>query len=221
MKLLKILVLVIFVCGCADETLPVVDFEGMSNGEIISYYDSAPKGGFTEGSIRVFDSAASEDEAREILEDMYNSEYNTVNRIEKASENDGYFLFDVGWIYMKSGRQYSENCLVFKESFFDKENQKFGAVSAEVIKEVFDIDIYEGICNTGGSKMLESTVVKEGAEYVYTCYTFDVTYGDWGLNDTLYLRLTTAIVDANSGVVKDVNETTVKNITIPGTAKDM
>ena len=220
MKLVKVFILVIFVCGCASKSPEVFNLENMSNEEIISFYNELPKGGSFTGSLRVFGSAASSDDARAVLDSQYNDEYNRTNRLEMTAENDMYFLFDVGWLYMDSDYQYTETCLLFKESFYDSAVRKFGNVNEDAIKTAFEASIYEGVCNTVGSKMLESTVGREGDNYVYKCYEFYVVGGDWGLDDTLHLVLTTVTVNASSGDVVEHDETTVKKITMQGTATD-
>ena len=199
MKTLKIfaIVLVIFMSGCGPKDY---NFDKMSDEDVTALYERASK--FHNGDIGeeatdvawVLDSVDSEDEARSIFAEEFENDYMSIVKCDKVFENEKYLIFDVAW-----EQEYSQKCLLFKRSFYDSVAKTVG--DSKGIKEVFDLKNYSYVSNEAGAKMLRSTVKKDGDNYVYKVYIFNM----W--QERLYLDEIQVTVDAQGKVIDEAHGT--------------
>ena len=72
--------------------------------------------------------------------------------------------------------------------------------------------------NTGGSKVLQSSISETSDYFKYTIYYIRRTYGDWGLNDVLHLKKDVIQINKKTGETSSPNSVELKEVEIEGTA---
>lgn len=139
--------------------------------------------------------------------DNQNDSYCIATSSKYVSETDLFYIVDVTWDYYSDGEKrssYEDNVVSFKKEY--AECNRLGSNLLTIVdfiktQEIIDSFIigfhqffysYVFVC---------SALTEQNNSYIYTSYTMHISYGDWGMDNTLYLFEQESIIDKETGIV--------------------
>lgn len=198
-----------------DKTVIGYVSELLTLEQLVDFHENGEKypEGFVFGQLngygRVLDSAESEAQAHETVNNVFTNSQYTVTENQLTVETDLFYGLYAKWEHNTESYCYDEYVVCFKKNAYDAESKKFGTTNSDEIKGILDYLYYSNTYQIHGSKVYSSEIsVKEGY-YEYTNYCLQVCYGDWGLRDSLTFIKNVHQIAADTGETIKISSTTI------------
>lgn len=194
-----------------DETnISKINWNILSDSQLANlYYDMPKNSGLVDSKIESYrypyKTASSAEDALEKVASIGKSDKTELVKDELVDETDYYYA--VYHEYVSHGGfngdlAFKDTYLYFKESVFDIDNKIINVNivnDKDKIKELLNIYEYISKVDTVSYKVLQPNIEENQTQYVYSCYYFDVSKGDYGLRDNIRLYKTTITIDKTTG----------------------
>lgn len=200
------------------------NWERMSESELYDiFYDDNYETEFDKLGLNDYErghiSVNTVDEAIEEAKGYGISKYYSTEEIldlKLESETEYYYIIYQKYIsHRGTGDVTFENhYLFFKNSVLDLDTNIIGEKyrnDSKAVKEILDTYIYIGSAQNLSSKPLSSSIEEKSNRFDYECYSFDASYGDWGLRDSISLIKDTYSIDKQSGQFIRYTPKTIKS----------
>lgn len=184
--------------------------ENMRNSDISDLYNNYDKPKEIEYEC-TSESASSGDIAENIVRRIY-GENNTVKSADVIGQNDLYYVVKVDYNYVNGNltKRYSKNVIVFKNFYYEDEENVFNVDDVENVKTILDLDNYINDFSNGAKIDIQSFIQKNGQNYEYTLYYLSLNYGQSDKKDTVDLMKKVVSIDAATGKVVGTDKLSVR-----------
>lgn len=185
--------------------------ENMRNSDIAGLYNNYNKPKEIEYEC-ASESASSSDVAESIVIRMYRDNNNTVRSSDVIGQNELYYVVNVNYDYINGtlAKRYSKNVIVFKNFYYDDEENVFNVDDVENVKTILDLDNYINDFSNGAKIDIQSFIQKNDQNYEYVLYYLSLNYGQSDKNDTVDLMKRVVSIDAATGKVVGTDRLTVR-----------
>lgn len=185
--------------------------ENMINSDISDLYNNYDKPKEIEYEC-TSESASSSDIAENIVIKIYENDFNTVKSAEVIGQNELYYVVKVNYDYTNGSlaKRYSKNVIVFKNFYYDDEENVFNVDDVENVKTILDLDNYINDFSNGAKIDIQSFIQKNGQNYEYTLYYLSLNYGQSDKKDTVDLMKKVVSIDVATGKVVGTDKVAVR-----------
>ena len=185
--------------------------ENMINSDISDLYNNYDKPKEIEYEC-TSESASNSDVAENIAIKTYENDFNTVKSADIIGQNELYYVVKVNYDYTNGSlaKRYSKNVIVFKNFYYDDEENVFNVDDVENVKTILDLDNYINDFSNGAKIDIQSFIQKNGQNYEYTLYYLSLNYGQSDKKDTVDLMKKVVSIDAATGKVVGTDKLSVR-----------
>ena len=151
-----------------------------------------------------YEVVANAEEALEKVKTIAQSDDTELLELKLVEETNYYYAIYQKYISYRSTENltFENYYLFFKNSVLDINNNTINThILNDItkIKEIFDLYNYTSTIENKGNKLLLSEIAENSNEYIYTCYYFDTSFGDFGLFDQISLCQDIITINKKSG----------------------
>lgn len=203
----------LFLCGCDNASQRQQTLDGYTldrwiqdDEKLIQFIlsgDCFPAGFLLpelEGYGRIISSSENAEEAQAIAREHFtNEDYVTVVDDVK-DETEVFFGLTVEWTSRDPQRadRYEEDVVSFRTEIYDHDAQTIYTNDTSLIEGILNYTYYEDMYQTVGSKVISAELTQTRDCFVYSIYYTKVVYGDWGMQDDLFVFRDVLTIDKDS-----------------------
>lgn len=230
LSLLMVFFMLFLFTACNDQS---INYENLSNRKFKSIYENYDKYPINMGYIngknygRVVSSSSSIEEAFEVVTNHFTDDSNIVVGINLDIETQFFYGVYVKWEHNSSGQlsYFDEFVISYKKDIFDCKMKRsinddeyyiFTTKDTLIIKQIMDYIYYSETYEISGSKLFFSEVTETDDSFIYKSYGSRSVFGDFGLQDKIYLVRTIWEINKSTKELGLLSEDTIKTIYVDG-----
>ena len=159
-------------------------------------------------------SASSLEEANEVIKEEWKDNGGSEHRnIRLAAENDEFWLFACD-SYYDGSFQFVFTTAVYKKSYYDKETSTaYFDLNEESIRHFFAYEVTDAADDN--RTCIGEYVIKTENGYVFRRYLINISWGDYGVYDQVYLERMEWKIDQNGKIERVLSDDFMRNLNLP------
>lgn len=157
-----------------------------------------------EGYGRIISSSESAEEAQTIAREHFTNEDYVVVVDDVKDETELFFGLSVEWAARDPQRawRYAEDVVSFRTEIFDHDTQTIYTNDTSLIEGILNYIYYEDMYQIVGSKVIFAELTQTQDCFSYSIYYTKVVYGDWGIQDELFVFRDVLTIDKDSRIME-------------------